>query len=396
MFEQNLNWQRAAQGADGIAQGVVGLADLAGYTPQAQARARAQQVFAGRPLSSLGQIDPRGMPLPGRQRAGNPMMLPSAPAGASAPVRTAGNPSPEDTFGKYSAEDLAALMTDPRLDEFSRRTAAALYERQLPRDPMEVEAAQLDMAMKRAQMARLEAPDYGFMTMPDGTLVRTEQKSGQFDKLGQFQEPQRPARNDLETQYNTRIKMAEAAGLSPGDPRYQAFLLTGDMPREGERRVTTTEMKEIFEADDMARASEATISLLQQAKALSGQAYDGAFADTRGWLSSQVGSDAGIATRNLNTVLTETALSQLKAIFGGAPTEGERQILLDISGSANQPRMVRDAIIDRAIAAANARLRYNQKKAQMLRTGEYFDAPGSQPQAAGQQMQPLPDPLGIR
>lgn len=67
-----------------------------------------------------------------------------------------------------------------------------------------------------------------------------------------------------------------------------------------------------------------------------------------------------------------TTVGQLKAIFGGNPTEGERRVLLDIQGSSSQPDAVRQRIFDRAIGLAETRLKLNQDRANELRGGTYF------------------------
>lgn len=354
MFNQSINWQQAAQNADNLSSGLVGLADLAGWTPAARSRQRAAAVF-------------------GQATAGNTSSSALARVGAKA-MEAADASDPSAPFSQFSMQDLASVMTDPRADDFTRRTAAALYQRQLPKDPMEVEQAQLDMQFKRAQLEAMNRPDYGFTTMPDGTLVRTDQRSGTFERLGTFTGPRQMSQNDLADEYNTRIAMARQSGLTETDPRYQSFILTGKMPREDAQPLSATDKRAILEADELAAASEGAIALLGRAKELSKQAYDGMLAGWRGWGSSQVGSEAGNATIELNNILTESALGQLKAIFGGAPTEGERQILLDVQGSANQPQSVRDAIIDRAIAAAQRRLAFNRQRAQELRSGTFYQS----------------------
>jgi len=106
-------------------------------------------------------------------------------------------------------------------------------------------------------------------------------------------------------------------------------------------------------------------------------------AGERGWLTSQFGSDAGNDTRELNQVVTEGALQQLKAIFGGMPTEGERKILLEIQGSAEMPQEVRDKIYQRALALAERRMKFNKDRADELRSGTYYerDRPAAEPAA---------------
>ena len=57
----------------------------------------------------------------------------------------------------------------------------------------------------------------------------------------------------------------------------------------------------------------------------------------------------------------------------GTPTEGERKILLELQGSVNQPRAVRDAILKRAKVMAIRRIEDNKRKADAIRSGAYFE-----------------------
>ena len=79
----------------------------------------------------------------------------------------------------------------------------------------------------------------------------------------------------------------------------------------------------------------------------------------------------------LNNIVTGNALEMLKATFGGAPTEGERAILMQLQGSANLPRAQREAIYTRAIQMAERRTQSNQVKAEGIRSGAYFTPSGA-------------------
>jgi hypothetical protein len=172
----------------------------------------------------------------------------------------------------------------------------------------------------------------------------------------------------------TKAREAEAAriGLKPGDPRYTNFVLTGKMPREDAQPLTATDKKAIMEADEGVMAAQAAISSLQRSKALSAEAYQGPLAAQRGYASSIFGDKAGSATVQLNNEVTTNALSQLKAIFGSTPTEGERKILLDIQGSSSLAHADRVKIFDRAEALAQRRLEFAKRQADSIRGGDYY------------------------
>lgn len=182
----------------------------------------------------------------------------------------------------------------------------------------------------------------------------------------------------IEDQVAQRRRVAASHGLDPSSPAYQSYVLTGKMPREDQTPLTATDKKAILEADEAVASTESAIQGLKRAKELSPKAYTGPMADVRGYGASLFGSDAGEATVELNNVITTNALTQLKAIFGGMPTEGERKILLEVQGSVNLPDKARQAIYDRAIDAANRRLAFNKQRADAMRGGTYYKPQGNQ------------------
>ena len=123
-------------------------------------------------------------------------------------------------------------------------------------------------------------------------------------------------------------------------------------------------LKRYFEGRDAIASGGEAIRALKTALELSPQAYEGGMADTRAavvkdWLGSggigvlPEGADEGaIATGRMTQKVQSQALSQLKLVFGGMPTEGERAMLLKVQGSANLPRAEREQIWEDAIAMA--------------------------------------------
>lgn len=142
--------------------------------------------------------------------------------------------------------------------------------------------------------------------------------------------------------------------------------------------------KEIFEADEGAQAGQNVITALDKALEINATAWDGPLADLSSSTTALLGKKddpttlAAVQTQELKNLVTANALESLKATFGAAPTEGERKILLEVQGSINQPRAVREAIFKRAKAAAERRLKFNQERGSALRGGNYFD-PGYSP-----------------
>jgi hypothetical protein len=187
----------------------------------------------------------------------------------------------------------------------------------------------------------------------------------------------------IETRFNTETGQEERVQWNPQTGTWDAF--GGVKAQTGrDAPMNSTIQKELFEADEAVQAGQAVLQGLDRALELNPQAYDGPFADQRSYGASLFGEQGGIATQELKNVVTAQALESLKAVFGGMPTEGERKILLEIQGSVDQPKPVREAIYKRARAAAERRIAENARKAAALRSGQYFEGGYSaQTQPAG-------------
>lgn len=144
--------------------------------------------------------------------------------------------------------------------------------------------------------------------------------------------------------------------------------------------MTATAQKELIETEEAIQGGQAALSLFAQARELNDKAMGftgaGAVASAGSLLPGFVRPEAVDDTQNLDNILQTAALPQLKAIFGGMPTEGERKILLDVQGSSSKPPKVRKEIFDRAEKAINARLKFGSEKAKRLREGTYFSGDG--------------------
>lgn len=185
----------------------------------------------------------------------------------------------------------------------------------------------------------------------------------------------------LDAKARQRMQMAVEYGLDPNSEEGKRFVLTGTLPA-ADKGVTAGDRQAIRESDDMVMQGEATLGLLGQAMALSPNANQGFLSGTRAWLGANLpdnafpdfmsSPDSGKATIEYDNIIKDQALGQLKAIFGAAPTEGERAILLEIQGSSNQPRDVRENILRRAQAAVKRRVDFNSARAEDLRSGNYY------------------------
>ena len=149
----------------------------------------------------------------------------------------------------------------------------------------------------------------------------------------------------------------------------------------GTGQLSAAAQKELIQTDEELQGAQAALGLFKQAKEINDKAmgFTGAgYVASAGSLLPEFMRPATVdATQNLDNMLQSAALPQLKAIFGGMPTEGERKILLDIQGSSSKPPAVRKEIFDRAEKAIQARMKFAQEKAKALRSGTYFNESGA-------------------
>lgn len=197
-----------------------------------------------------------------------------------------------------------------------------------------------------------------------------------------------PAANTtVQAQTDQRKAAALANGLTPDTPAYQSYVLTGKMPREDAQPLTATDKKAILEADEHVMSAKSAIDALNKAKELSPKAMGFKGAGSIAGVGSVFGNQTSRDTVELDNVVTSNALTQLKSIFGGNPTEGERKIMLDIQGSSAQPDAVRQRIFDRAIGLAQNRLKFNQQRSDEMRGGQFYKPQGGMQRAPVKQTQ---------
>jgi hypothetical protein len=159
------------------------------------------------------------------------------------------------------------------------------------------------------------------------------------------------------------------------------------------RQLAPSELKLKEETESNLQSMRDAEGSLREALRLSPQAYAGPGAALRGAAAGATGFDqnSAVATRSLTSIMTEQALSQLRSIFGGNPTEGERKILLDMGASANMSRAEREALLNRAIAAVQRRQTDAERRLREVSSGEYGRVqPGYTPPAAAPSAPALP------
>lgn len=186
--------------------------------------------------------------------------------------------------------------------------------------------------------------------------------------------PEAKAERDSDKPSSPAGKLAKDEGLVPGTPAYQARVK--QLAGEGKgMNLSATEQKELFEAEDSVNASKNVILNLTRAKELNNKAYSGFAAGARRTIARNIpgveDSEGVTATTELETLVGQNMLDQLKATFGGAPSDAEGRVLRELQGSLSMSPKEREAVWDRAIALAARRLKTNQTKMESIRKGAY-------------------------
>ncbi len=171
---------------------------------------------------------------------------------------------------------------------------------------------------------------------------------------------------------------AQAKPLSPEGKR-QADIKAGIITPEQANRPKTlsaTEFKEVVKAEDVISNAEMAIEQLEEAEKINETAGGGYFAGMQSFAARNdptgfFDDEQGQATTNFKNLVLNQALAQLKAIFGAAPTEGERSILIDLQASIDKSPEERKPILKRAISMAEKRLKLNQDRVKKIQGGTY-------------------------
>lgn len=144
--------------------------------------------------------------------------------------------------------------------------------------------------------------------------------------------------------------------------------------REAERgRLSPAEITLREETEDRLAGTVSARNALTEALRLSPQAFAGPLAELRGRAVGVTGMDPATAsaTTQFGSIMTEQALSQLRSIFGGNPTEGERRILIDMQASPSMSRIEREDLINRALAAVRTREAAARARLDEVVSGQY-------------------------
>lgn len=261
-------------------------------------------------------------------------------------------------LGAYENNGVATQMRDREAYDEKQSVARRLAERvaamddkkawdEYQRNRAPTEAEKLDLDYKRAQIEKLRQPD--MPSVPSGYRMAPD---------GRSMEP------------------------IPGGP--------ATMPP----KKSVTELKQIHAADDEIPVFDQTIDTLSKARALITQdpkapnaplAYEGTGAGLAGWIGSRVPGgnmvfDEGRskATDEYGTIMNMEAIKSMAETLKGATTNFELGEFVRILADPSQPREIRQRTIDRMLTLAKNKRDLARRRADEIRSGEYY-----RPEAGG-------------
>jgi hypothetical protein len=244
----------------------------------------------------------------------------------------------------------AQAIAGPMLQMTERRTESALRREARQQEVADRLQAQRDMAAERLANAQMIA-GVAAGSRADALAARREAEEGR--------------REDRQRESERRERES----------------------RERREQLTAPEQRQLSQQEDQISAGQSTLSLLAEARRLSGQFRGGAGAGMMAYAGSQARSAVGMAPSeesnallNYDNLVKEQALANLKTTFGGNPTEGERKVLLELQASSGKTPEQRADILDRAVKLAEDRIRGSEARAEAIRTRSYRQ-PGGQPAA---------------
>lgn len=155
---------------------------------------------------------------------------------------------------------------------------------------------------------------------------------------------------------------------------------------EKPRAPSSTEVRLITQTEDLVNSRLSGIRSVQEALSLNQQAYEGPISGVRVALGRLFASDdpTYVASEQLQNLVMTGGLSNLKALFGANPTEGERKAAEALQAGLGKPRAVREKLLRRLLDEMQIALRDQTNRLGGLKTGQYgqYQQPSTAPAPA--------------
>jgi hypothetical protein len=156
-----------------------------------------------------------------------------------------------------------------------------------------------------------------------------------------------------------------------------------DFQQEQSTKLSPTEIKLKEETETVLGSINDAMGSLNRAYSLNPKTFEGTFVDiTRQKMLEQTNpkDPRVLATREQKNLLSKSAISNLRAAFGGNPTEGERNALLDLEGLDSKSKEERAQIMKNTYKLLKDRRDRQQKRLNEISSGAFR---ASQPASGG-------------
>ena len=153
--------------------------------------------------------------------------------------------------------------------------------------------------------------------------------------------------------------------------------------QEQSTKLSPTEIKLKEETETVLGSINDAMGSLNRAYSLNPKTFEGTFVDiTRQKMLEQTNpkDPRVLATREQKNLLSKSAISNLRAAFGGNPTEGERNALLDLEGLDSKSKEERAQIMKNTYKLLKDRRDRQQKRLNEISSGAFR---ASQPASGG-------------
>jgi hypothetical protein len=302
----------------------------------------------------------------------NTVGTPEQPMGPPTPegemgVKPAFAPSPDQ---RRQAIIEAAVSTNPRLSKMGQMDFQMDARKEDKQDAIRARMDELQLRIAEGRITKEEADKRA-------ADLRREMQESAFANQKSMVQLAAGLRQEPAPTVTEIVKDGKAVKVDARTGR-----VIGEALVQGKGKgMTPTAQKELIQTDEEIQGGAQALEFLKAAKGINSKAMgglgSGAIANVGSILPAAIRPQTVDDTVELDNILQSSALPQLKAIFGGMPTEGERKILLDVQGSSGKTKEVREGIFKRAEDAVNARLRFAKEKAKSLRDGTYFSDDGT-------------------
>lgn len=270
-----------------------------------------------------------------------------------------------------------------QMGEYKKSEREALRARKNLQLQLQAKGAELELAGAKEDLSNLRTLQAE--TMKDRRALITE-----YLKSGQPQSEAGKAAKDAgftqgTQEFNDFVKKYISDKIESGNLIKEAMVAIAagtlrvrqsaeDRARESAGKLTPAEVKMKGDSETALGALDDAMGMVKQAFSLNPNTFDGTYADiiTQKILEQTNPKDPRVlATRNQRNILSKGAISNLRAAFGGNPTEGERAALLDLEGLDAKSREERATIMKNTFKLLQARREREQKRLNEISQGLY-------------------------